>query len=147
MDLPPGTRNYLTPEGYARLIGAIEETQRARAIAYRDGDGRRVSELDQVLDALAVRRELAEVVDPALQAPGRVRFGAWVRIAGEVERELRIVGIDEADAARGWISWRSPLARALIDAETGEDRVVRTPRGDEEVTVIDVRFRRGVDNP
>lgn len=119
----------------------------ARAIAYRDGDGRRVSELDQALDALQVRRELAEVVDPGRQPPGRVRFGAWVRVVGDTEREVRIVGIDEADAARGWISWRAPLARALIDAEVGEERVVQTPRGEEEVTVVDVRFRGDVDSP
>jgi transcription elongation factor GreB len=92
------------------------------------------------------RLDNAEVVDPAMprgeDAASRVYFGATVIVANAAgeERTISIVGIDEIDTARGYISWISPMARALLKAREGDTVTVRTPGGSEELDVVDVRY-------
>lgn len=144
-DLPAGIKNYMTPEGAARLREEIERvTQIDRPAAVASGDARALREIDRRLAFLGRRVEALEIIDPAAQPPDRVLFGATVtvRVESGEERRYRLVGVDEADPARGDVSWRSPIAAALLGAEVGDVVLVRSPRGDEELEVLDVRFAR-----
>jgi len=134
---PSGLKNYLTPAGHVALKREID---RLRAILPRDG--REKLQLEQRLAALLQRLEAAEVVDPATQPADVVRFGARVTVEDEDgnRRVYRIVGVDEADPARGLVGWRSPLASALVGARVGETATVRTPRGEEELTVVAIGY-------
>ena len=71
-------------------------------------------------------------------------FGATVRYANSAgtEREIRIVGIDEVDLDRHYISWLSPLARALMKSKAGDRVVLRAPGGTQELDVLEVRYER-----
>ncbi len=85
----------------------------------------------------------AKVVDPAGQATDRVRFGATVELADEADRRrtLTIVGDDETDAGEGRIGWSAPLARALIGASVGDERIVDLPAGEKNYEVVAIRYR------
>jgi len=131
--LPPGARNYVTPAGAAALRARLAQAQAALDQARAAGDSPRVQLAQQRLEFLAERNALLEeVAPPAAPGPeGPVRFGAIVTISNEDARErcVQIVGVDEADAARGRISWTSPLARALLGHLTGDEVRVETPQG------------------
>lgn len=164
--LPAGTRNYMTPGGFARLkaeldaLVGVERPEVVATIAWAAGNGdrsengdyiygkKRLREIDRRIRFLVTRLDQAEVVDPAAprdeDAAERVYFGATVTVrtaAGDAQRTLAIVGIDETDTARGYISWISPMARALMRAREGDVVVVRTPAGAEELKVVDVAYR------
>jgi transcription elongation factor GreB len=104
---------------------------------------RRLREIDRRLAHLARIMKAAKVVNPADQ-PSRdqVRFGATVELVDEddARRTLTIVGDDEADASRGRIAWSAPLARALIGARVGDERIVRLPAGEKSYEVIAIRY-------
>jgi transcription elongation factor GreB len=133
---PAGVKNYLTPAGYATLKREIDQLRAAPR-----GDGRHKLQLEQRLQALLRRLELAEVIAPAAQPRDVARFGATITVADEDgrARRYRIVGVDEADPKRGWVSWRSPVAGALVGRRVGDSTTLHTPAGDEElmVTAID----------
>ncbi len=125
---PAGVKNYVTPAGMAALRAAIESTSDARRKA-----------------ALVQRLEAAEVIDPSsfvADGDGRARFGATITIEDDDghARDVRIVGVDEAAPARGWVSWRSPIARALLGRAVGETTTLRTPAGTQELTLIQIRY-------
>ena len=158
--LPPGTKNYITRRGYDALRAELEQlVKRERpklveTVAWAAGNGdrsengdyiygkKRLREIDRRIRFLIKRIENAEVVDPELQAGNdQVFFGATVTIDdGEAEQTWQIVGVDEADASNGRISWIAPLSRALIKAREGD--VVRfiSPAGPREIEVIEVRY-------
>lgn len=159
--LPAGTRNYITPAGHARLRDELEELvkrERPRIVdvvawAASNGDRsengdyiygkRRLREIDRRIRFLTKRLELAEVVDPLRQGDNeQIFFGARVTVADSEGNEstYTIVGVDEADAAIGRISWISPLARALIKARCGDAVRFQSPVGLRELDVIDVRY-------
>jgi transcription elongation factor GreB len=164
--LPSGARNYMTPGGFARLkaeldqLVASERPELVATIAWAAGNGdrsengdyiygkKRLHEIDRRIRFLVRRLDNAEVVDPTAprddDAAERVFFGATVTlrsVAGDDERTLAIVGIDETDSARGYISWISPMARALIRAREGDVVTVRTPAGSEDLEVVRVAYR------
>src|SRR5262249_9433787 len=133
--LPPGTKNYITPDGFRRLqqeLNRLSRTERPRVVetvAWAAGNGdrsengdyiygkQRLREIDRRLRFLAKRLENAEIVDPARQSRlDQVFFGATVTYANEngEERTVTIVGVDEIDVDRGRVSWVSPVARALL---------------------------------
>jgi transcription elongation factor GreB len=142
-DLPPvdawpaGVKNYLTPAGHAALKRELEAVREAPR-----GDGRRKLQLEQRLQALLARLEAAEVIDPAAQPRDVARFGATVTVEDEEggARRYRIVGVDEADPRRGWVSWRAPVAAALVGRRVGDTTLLHTPAGDEELTVIAIEY-------
>jgi transcription elongation factor GreB len=162
--LPAGARNYMTPGGFARMRRELdrlvtrERPELVATVAWAAGNGdrsengdyiygkKRLREIDRRIRFLVRRLDNAEVVDPAMSrdedAASRVYFGATVTVAGARgdERTVSIVGIDEIDTARGYISWISPMARALLKAREGDTVTVRTPAGNEELEVIDVRY-------
>ena len=134
---PAGVKNYLTPAGHAALkreVDAVREAPR--------GDATQKLKLDARLAALLSRLEAAEVIDPAAQPRDAVRFGATVTVedGDGATRRYRIVGVDEADPRRGWVSWRSPVARALTGRQVGDAAVLHTPAGDEELTVAAIDY-------
>ncbi len=159
--MPAGTRNYITPQGYARLRAELlqlidEERPRVvEVVHWAAGNGdrsengdyiygkKRLREIDRRIRFLTGRLELAEVSDPALHHGGdQVFFGATVRYAEESgqERTITILGIDEADSARGQVSWISPIARALLKAREGDVVKLVTPAGQQEVEVLRVTY-------
>jgi transcription elongation factor GreB len=164
--LPAGTRNYMTPGGFARLKSELDHlvgTERPALVATvswaasngdrsENGDyiygKKRLREIDRRIRFLVKRLDNAEVVDPATpredDASERVFFGATVTVrslARDEERTLAIVGIDETDTGRGYISWISPVARALMKSREGDVVTVRTPAGAEELEVVEVAYR------
>ena len=162
--MPQQPKNYMTPTGAARLRAELKELlYRARpamvetvAWAASNGDRsenadyhygkKRLREIDRRIRFLSGQLAAAVVVDPLEQGPragGRVRFGATVTVensAGE-ERVLSIVGADEIDTARGRVSWRSPVARALQGAVEGDVVSFATPGGSEELEILSVEYR------
>jgi transcription elongation factor GreB len=161
--LPSGARNYMTPGGFARLkaeldaLVARERPELVATVAWAAGNGdrsengdyiygkKRLREIDRRIRFLIRRLDNAEVVDPALprddESAERVFFGATVTVDGERgERRISIVGIDETDSARAYISWISPMARALLKARVGDTVTLRTPGGSEDLEVVDVRY-------
>jgi len=163
LKLPAGTRNYITPAGHARLKNELEElVKRERpkvveivAWAASNGDRsengdyiygkRRLREIDRRIRFLTKRLDIAEVVDPLRQGDNdQVFFGARVTVADAEgnENTYTIVGVDEADVARGRISWISPLARALIKAREGDSIRFQSPVGIREMDIIEVFYDR-----
>lgn len=160
--LPAGTRNYITPAGFRRLkeeaLHLIDKERPAlvKVIQWAASNGdrsenadyiygkRRLREIDRRIRFLTRRMDAAEVVDPvAREATDQIFFGATVTVADAagVEKTYAIVGIDEADATRGRISWISPLARALIKAREGDAVTVKTPGGEEQLEILEVQYR------
>ena len=162
--LPSGTKNYMTPGGFAALKGELdllvgkERPELVATIAWAAGNGdrsengdyiygkKRLREVDRRIRFLIRRLDNAVVVDPAQRAGAtdedRVYFGATVEVVGTngEQRTVSIVGVDEIDTARGYISWVSPMARALIKAREGDTVTLRTPGGTEELTIDSVRY-------
>lgn len=166
--LPPNTKNYMTPACYRRLLDereflvnkerpdivnvvswAASNGDRSENGDYQYGK-RRLREIDRRIRFLNKRIEAAEVVDPATRPPtDQIFFGATVVYADSKGREhtIRIVGIDEADASKGDVSWISPIARVFLKAREG-DRVrlptpatVTHPAGVEVLEILRVRYR------
>jgi len=161
--LPAGSKNYMTPAGFARLKEELdrllgqERPELVATIAWAAGNGdrsengdyiygkRRLREVDRRIRFLIKRLDAAEVVDPVTRARDggdQVWFGATVDYAtreGE-RRTISIVGIDETDTARGYVSWISPVARALTKAREGDVVPLRTPAGSDELEVLGVRY-------
>jgi len=162
--LPAGARNYMTPGGFARLGAELErlvKQERPELVATvswaasngdrsENGDyiygKKRLREIDRRIRFLIKRLDVAEVVDPLVRRDDdnadQIFFGATVTVRdprGE-ERTVSIVGVDEIDTACGYISWVSPMARALLKAREGDTVTLRTPGGVEELEVVAVRY-------
>jgi transcription elongation factor GreB len=159
--LPAGAKNYLTPQGYARLrveLLDLIDNERPKVVeavhwAAKNGDRsengdylygkKRLREIDRRVRFLTKRLEIAQVTDPSVhQGSDQVFFGATVAYAdawGE-ERTVTIVGIDEADSLAGQVSWVSPLARALLKARVGDEVKLVTPLGVQNIEVLEVRY-------
>lgn len=159
-DSPP---RFITPDGFARIraeydeLFGIERPKIVEIVSWAASLGdrsenadylygkKRLREIDRRLAFLAKVMKQAKVVDPAKQSPevrGQVRFGATVELADEddIRRILTIVGDDEADASAGRIGWSAPLARALIGATIGDERIVRLPSGEKSYEVIGISY-------
>ncbi|MGN6827071.1 transcription elongation factor GreB [Paucibacter sp. M5-1] len=159
--LPQGTRNYMTPAGYARLRAefmALLDVERPKIVeivswAAKNGDRsengdylygkKRLREIDRRLRFLTKRLDIAEVADPsAHHGSDQIFFGATVTYAnakGE-ERTITIKGIDESDSLAGEVSWISPIARALLKAREGDEVQLMTPGGVERLEVLEVSY-------
>lgn len=159
--LPSGTRNYITPAGYARLRAELLDlidNERPKVVevvhwAASNGDRsengdylygkKRLREIDRRIRFLTKRLEIAEVADPALHhGHDQVFFGATVTYAEAdgAERTVTIKGIDEADSLRGEVSWISPIARTLLKSRVGDELKLVTPAGVVDIEVLDVRY-------
>jgi transcription elongation factor GreB len=103
---------------------------------------KRLREIDRRLGYLSRVMKAAKVVDPAQQTTDQVRFGATVELADQDDsrRTVTIVGDDEADATAGRIAWSAPIARALIGAKVGDERIVRLPAGEKSYELISISY-------
>jgi transcription elongation factor GreB len=159
--LPISAKNYMTPEGFARLRAELDTLMRkerpdvVKIVSWAAGNGdrsengdyiygkKRLREIDRRVRYLSKRLANAEVVDPARRAhTDQVFFGATVTTANakNEERTLKIVGVDEVDLAKGHVSWISPIAKALLRAEEGDVVKMRTPGGIEEIEIVKVEY-------
>ena len=159
--LPPGGKNYITPQGYARLRAEwneLMERERPALVetvhwAARNGDRsengdylygkKRLREIDRRIRFLTKRLEMASVVDPSVhQGSSQVFFGATVTYVDDTgeERTVTILGTDEAESTQGQVSWVSPVAQALLKAQVGEEVALSTPAGQRLLEVLDVRY-------
>ena len=163
--LPPGTPFYMTPAGAAALRAEMKrlwEEERPKVVdivswAAALGDRsenadyqygkRRLREIDRRVRFLTKRLEKVQVVDPEQQTRrDQVFFGAsvtYARTSDDAEVNITIVGVDEAEAEAGRISWVAPVARALLGARVGDMRRLRTPVGMEEIEVVGIRYPEG----
>ena len=159
--LPAGTRNYMTPAGYARLKAelldlidherpkVVEVVHWAASNGDRSENGdylygkKRLREIDRRIRFLTQRLEAAEVADPSVHhGSDQIFFGATVTYAeGDgTERTVTILGIDEADALQGQISWISPVARTLLKSRVGDELKLVTPQGVVDIEVLAVEY-------
>jgi transcription elongation factor GreB len=159
--IPAGVKNYMTPRGHRqlqdelRLLLREERPKVVETVAWAAGNGdrsengdyiygkRRLREIDRRIRFLTKRLEHAEVVDPRRQTRrDQVFFGATVTYAGGrgSATTVTIVGVDEADLARGEVSWLSPIARALLKAHEGDVVELHAPSGIELIEVIEIRY-------
>jgi transcription elongation factor GreB len=159
--VPAGTRNYITPQGYARLRAELlqlideERPKVVDVVHWAAGNGdrsengdylygkKRLREIDRRIRFLTKRLEIAEITDPSVHhGSDQVFFGATATYADEAgeERTITIMGIDEADSARGQVSWISPVARALLKARVGDEVKLVTPAGPQAIEVLRVSY-------
>ncbi len=159
--LPAGGKNYITPQGYARLkaeLFDLIDNERPRVVeivhwAASNGDRsengdyiygkKRLREIDRRIRFLTKRMEIAEIAEPSVHFGGdQIFFGATATyLDGKgVERTITILGIDEADSAQNQVSWVSPIARTLLKARAGDILNLVTPSGIEEIEVIKVSY-------
>jgi len=142
--LPEGVPNYVTPQGLEQLRAELaaelgreaphvaSDAERSRAHALRAA---RLAELES-------RVASAVVVQPDQQPHDEVRFGAAVTLknAAGAQRSYRIVGVDEADAARSALAFTAPLARALLGKRVGDVALVSTPAGEDELEILAIAY-------
>ena len=160
----PKLKNYITPAGLQRLrdehrfLMTRERPAVTQVVAWAAGNGdrsenadylygkRRLRQIDSRIRFLTKRVDAAEVVDPAAPRSGsaasRVFFGATVtyKDADGLEHVVSIVGIDEVDLDRRYISWRSPLARALMKSSAGDHVTLHAPTKTERLEILDVEY-------
>ncbi len=157
------TKNYITPVGWQALKDELyqlvnkERPEIVQIVNWAASNGdrsengdylygkRRMREIDRRIRFLTKRLEAAVVVDPELrEATDQVFFGATVGLLRGDGREqtVKIVGVDEIDTAQNKISWISPLARCLIKAREGDEVVLNTPEGREEIEILSVEYIR-----
>jgi transcription elongation factor GreB len=159
-------KNYITPAGYERLRAELLElmdSERPKMVetvhwAASNGDRsengdyhygkKRLREIDRRIRFLTQRLEIAEITDPSVHlGSDQIFFGArvtYVDRQGE-ERQVTILGIDEADSSSGQISWISPVARALLKARVGDEVKLATPNGPQILEVVAVEYPPSVD--
>jgi len=160
--LPPGTRNYITPDGHKRLMDEFlwlmnkERPQVTATVAWAAANGdrsenadyiygkKRLREIDRRIRFLTKRLDIAEVVDPAAPREDleRIFFGATVTFVNQKgeEKTVSIVGTDEIDTSRSYISWVSPVARTLLKAREGDVVTLHAPGGIEELEILEVKY-------
>lgn len=159
-------KNYITPQGHAALeaeftqLLKIERPEVVRVVSWAAGNGdrsengdyiygkRRLRQIDSRLRFLMQRMDAAVIVDPATQVGlEKVFFGAWVTLYSldrDSEHTYRIVGQDELEPTKGWISWVSPLAKAMLGKQVGDVVRVQTPTGEDEYEIQEVSYREPV---
>ena len=154
-------KNYITPPGLEKLkkeyseLFHNERPKLVETIAWAASNGdrsenadyiygkRRLREIDKRLKFLGDRIENAEVVNPPEVRSEKIVFGATVTILNDDEEEhvYQIVGEDEFDIKLGKISWKSPVARALLGKKQGDEVIIKKPGGDEVVVVEKVEYK------
>lgn len=156
----PKSSGYITPDGARKLRNELDQLWRVErprvtqevADAAAQGDRsenaeyiygkRRLREIDRRVRFLTKRLDDVTVVSEPPKDRSRVFFGAWATVEdedGETAR-YRIVGADELDAEKGYISIDSPMARALLGKREGDDVMVKRPKGDAVMTVVEVSY-------
>ncbi|MBC7396531.1 MAG: transcription elongation factor GreB [Bdellovibrionales bacterium] len=157
----PTKKNYMTPRGFTRLRDELHELLNktrpdlVQVVTWAASNGdrsenadyiygkRKLREIDRRIRFLTKRLEIAEVIEPGQVKSNKVQFGASVTFQNEegVQRTISIVGIDESEPGQGKISWISPLAKILLNQETGDEVTFRSPKGEEELEILKIEYR------
>ncbi|HBA08805.1 MAG TPA: transcription elongation factor GreB [Methylotenera mobilis] len=155
-------KNYITPEGFAALkaefhqLYKIERPEVVRTVSWAASNGdrsengdyiygkRRLRQIDSRCRHLMRRMDLAEIVDASQQQHlEKVYFGAWVTLYSlddDTEHTYRIVGKDELEPSKGYISWISPLAKSILGKSIGDTVRAATPKGEETFEIIEIQY-------
>ena len=149
--LPPGVKNYITPRGAACLkerLNRLVNDERPRALEAAGPDAdvsakKKLRQIDQQIRILSDRIGNFEIVDPTKQNSDHVAFGTTVTVADEEgnRHTYTICGVDEAEPDEGRISWISPIARALLSKEAGDEVMFELPRGRVVLEILGVEYR------
>jgi transcription elongation factor GreB len=156
-------KNYITPQGHAAIeaefqqLLKVERPALVKVVSWAASNGdrsengdyiygkRRLRQIDARLRFLMQRMDLAVIVDPAAQQGlEKVFFGAWVTLfslKNDTEHSYRIVGQDELEPSLGYISWVSPLARAMLGKQVGDVIKVTTPAGEEQYEITEINYQ------
>jgi transcription elongation factor GreB len=154
------SKNYITPPGLEKLKKEYsdlfhgERPKLVETVAWAASNGdrsenadyqygkRRLREIDKRLRILTEKIESAEVVEPSQLSSEKVLFGATVTILDEEDEEMtyQIVGEDEVDISKGRISWKSPIAKALLGRKKGDEVLVHKPQGEEYFTIEKIQY-------
>ena len=143
--LPQGARNYLAPAGATRLRTKLEvlQSECSRLTSASEPEAKRqLLMLNRQIEELLLSLQTAEVVPAPNEPHDRVRFGATVTVRernGD-ETNYRIIGADEIDLDRGWVSWMSPIAKALLNARLGQRVRFKFPAGETELEVMRITY-------
>ena len=152
--------NYITPAGIAKLkaeyheLMHVERPKVVEVVTWAAGNGdrsenadyqygkKRLREIDKRVRFLTKRIEAAEIVDPSKMSSEIIRFGATVTVLDEDENEVayQIVGEDEFDPKLKKVSWKSPIAKALLGKKLGDEVIIHKPTGEEHVTIEKVQY-------
>lgn len=145
--LPPGARNYLTAAGADRLRRELDrllalDRPRLASAPTDDVDAKReLQVLDQRIRYLQESLRTAEISPTQPGPTDVVRFGTTVTVREkDTETRYRIVGVDETDLDRNWVSWLSPIARALLNARVGDQIQFKAPRGARELAITTIEY-------
>ncbi len=162
-------KNYITPTGHERIktellqLLDVERPEIVKVVHWAASNGdrsengdyiygkKRLREIDRRIRFLNQRLEFAVVVDNAARKSGeadteQIFFGATVTYAAlegkdtGKETRITIVGVDEVDLEKGYVSWVSPIAKALIKARLGDCVKIQTPTGPAEIEILDVQY-------
>lgn len=160
--LSPPVKNYITPEGLKAIeeeltfLVKVDRPEVVRVVSWAASNGdrsengdyiygkKRLRQIDSRIRHLTKRMDAAVVVDPSTQQGlQKIYFGAWVTLYDlqkENEQQLRIVGQDELDPKKGYISWVSPMAKALMGKQEGDTIVLETPAGHSEFEILSIAY-------
>jgi len=145
--LAAGAKNYITPQGAQKLRDELQrlvEVTRPQLVAARDDPDakRQLARLDQRISQLEESLQAAEIVDPPSGPADVVRFGACVTVreSDGSETSYRIVGVDETDLDNNWVSWMSPIAKALLNRKRGERIRFKFPSGEETLEIQEITY-------
>lgn len=159
---PPPIKNYITPEGLKAIedeltfLIKVDRPEVVRVVSWAASNGdrsengdyiygkKRLRQIDSRIRHLTKRMDAAVVVDPSTQQGlQKIYFGAWITlydVKKETEQQLRIVGQDELDPKKGYISWVSPMAKALMGKQEGDTIVLETPAGHAEFEILSIEY-------
>jgi transcription elongation factor GreB len=145
--LTPGSKNYITAEGAQKLRDELQrlvEVTRPELVDARDDPDakRQLARLDQRIIQLEESLHAAEIVEPPSEPAEVVRFGAYVTVreSDGSETRYRIVGVDETDLDNNWVSWMSPIAKALLNRKCGERIRFKFPSGEETLEIKEISY-------
>ena len=153
--------NYMTPACYKKLITELEWLNReerpsvTKLVTWAASNGdrsenadylygkKRLREIDRRIRFLTQRLDASLVVDPTSIKSDKIQFGATVELVDEngTTRNFTIVGVDEVDTAKGHISWQSPIGRALLGKQTGDEVKVAIPSGESNYEVVNIEYK------
>ena len=144
--LAPGAKNYITPVGAQKLRDELQrlvEIARPELAEASDDPNakRQLARLDQRILQLEESLQSAEIVPSPSGPADVVRFGATVTVreTDGTETSYRIVGVDEMDMDRNWVSWMSPIAKVLLNGKRGERIRFKFPSGETTLEIVDIR--------
>ncbi len=153
--------NYITPNGHKKLVDELEQLLRVerpevtKLVQWAASNGdrsenadylygkKRLREIDRRVRFLSQRLDAALIVDPAKINSEKVQFGATLKVSDEDGniKSYSIVGVDEVDTARGRISWQSPIGKALIGKEEGDEVLVKIPAGEVTLEIVKITYQ------